>query len=341
MIKCTLAFALVAAFTALGALSGCHATAASTTSAADTSASQPAEAASLAATATAPATTGPAADQLTFASPQQGADALIGAAKSKDSDALHKLLGPSLDDIISADPVQHANDLDNFSKHAAEAERVESVDDSRAIVHIGQNDWPFPIPLMKTSAGQWYFDTPSGKDEILNRRIGEDELDTIGVAHAYVDAQREYASQDRIGDSVLQYAQQIKSTPGKHDGLYWPVADGEAESPFGPLVAQAQDQGYGKKLGSGSKPYHGYFYRILTKQGPATPAGAYDYIINGRMIAGFALVAYPEQYGNTGIMTFIVNHQGKVYQRDLGPGTADIVSKIDSYNPDDGWAPVQ
>jgi hypothetical protein len=156
-----------------------------------------------------------------------------------------------------------------------------------------------------------------------------------------VDAQREYASKDRMGDSVLQYARKIKSSPGKHDGLYWPTAEGEEESPFGPLVAAAQDEGYSKKLGSGRLPYHGYFYRILTAQGPNTPAGAYDYIINDRMIAGFALMAYPAQYGNTGIMTFIVNHDGKVYQKDLGANTAEMTSKIDKYDPDDSWTLVQ
>jgi hypothetical protein len=179
----------------------------------------------------------------------------------------------------------------------------------------------------------------------LNRRIGDDELTTIDVVRAYVDAQREYASKDRMGDDVLQYAQKIKSSAGKHDGLYWPTAEGEEQSPFGPLVASAQDEGYGKKLGSGRQPYHGYFYRILTSQGPDTPAGAYsyiiNYIINGRMIAGFALIAYPAQYGNTGIMTFIVNHQGKVYQKDLGAKTGEVAAKINSYDPDESWSLVQ
>jgi hypothetical protein len=298
-----------------------------------------------AAPATAPSVESPAtenaAQQLTFKSPADGLDALITAAKTKDNAELRKLLGPTLDDIVSGDPVQNANDLESFAKHAAEASRVEQTDDGKAIVHIGKADWPFPIPLVKDASGEWYFDSAAGKDEILNRRIGDNELSTIAVVRGYVDAQREYASQDRMGDSVLQYAQKIKSSSGKRDGLYWPVAEGEDESPLGPLVAEAQDEGYGKKLGSGHQPYHGYFYRILTKQGPATPAGAYDYIINGRMIAGFALVTYPSQYGNTGIMTFIVNHQGKVYQKDLGPGTMDTVSQMDTYNPDDTWTLVK
>src|SRR5580658_6950188 len=197
------------------------------------------------------APSGPAADQTTYQSPKDAADALIAAAKNKDKSELRKILGPALDDLVSGDPVQDANDMDHFATHAAEGDRVEQVDDGKAIVHIGKKDWPFPIPILKDSSGQWYFDTASGEDEILNRRIGDDELTTISVMHAYVDAQREYASKDRMGDSVLQYAQKIKSSPGKHDGLYWPVAEGEDESPFGPLVADAQSEGYGKRLGSG------------------------------------------------------------------------------------------
>jgi hypothetical protein len=286
-------------------------------------------------------TTGPAPQQATFQSPAEALNALSAAAKAKDTNALRNVLGPGMDDVISGDPIQDTDDMESFSTHAAEANRIEQAGDDKAIIHIGKEDWPFPIPLAKESSGQWYFDTAAGKDEILNRRIGDDELKTIDVLHAYVDAQREYAAVDRMGDSVLQYAQKIKSSPDKHDGLYWPVADGEDESPMGPLVADAQDEGYGKKLGTGHQPYHGYFYRILTKQGPATPAGAYDFIINGRMIAGFALIAYPAQYGNTGIMTFIVNHQGKVYQKDLGANTIDTVSQIDTYNPDDTWTLVK
>ncbi|HXE51793.1 MAG TPA: DUF2950 domain-containing protein [Tepidisphaeraceae bacterium] len=287
------------------------------------------------------AKSGPSADQLLFPSATDASAALIAAAKDKNTDQLRKILGPARDELVSGDPVQDANNLDSFARHAGEADRLEQVSDQKAIVHIGKKDWPFPIPIEKDASGRWYFDTAAGKDEILNRRIGDDELTTIEVVRAYVDAQREYASKDRMGDSVLQYAQKITSTPGKHDGLYWPAAEGEEQSPFGSLVADAQVQGYGAKLGSGRRPYHGYFYRILTKQGPHTPAGAYSYIINGRMIAGFALVAYPAQYGNTGIMTFIVNHDGKVYQKDLGPNTATIASKIDTYDPDGTWTLVQ
>jgi hypothetical protein len=287
------------------------------------------------------APSGPAVAQLTFASAADASGALVSAAKEKNKDQLRKILGAAMDDLASGDPVQDANDLDSFAQHANEKDRLEQVSDTRAIVHIGSKDWPFPIPIEKDASGKWYFDTAAGRDEILDRRIGDNELTTIEVVRAYVDAQREYASKDRMGDSVLQYAQKIKSSAGKRDGLYWPAAEGEEESPFGPLVADAQDEGYGKKLGSGSKPYHGYFYRILTKQGPHTPAGAYSYLVNDRMISGFALIAYPAQYGNTGIMSFIVNHDGKVYQKDLGPNTTDVASKIDSFDPDDTWTIVQ
>jgi hypothetical protein len=286
-------------------------------------------------------TTGPAADQSTFQSAADASNALIAAAKNKDKAELRKILGPVMDDLVSGDPVQDANSLESFSKHAAEADRLDQVADDKAIVHIGNRDWPFPIPIAKDSFGKWYFDTAAGKDEILNRRIGDNELTTIDVVRAYVEAQREYGSKDRMGDGVMQYAQKIKSSPDKHDGLYWPTAEGEEESPYGPLVADAQDQGYGRKVGTGRTPYHGYFYRILTKQGAHAPAGAYDYIINDRMIAGFALLAYPAQYGNTGIMSFIVNHDGNVYQKDLGPDTANVASKIDTYDPDDTWTLVQ
>jgi hypothetical protein len=337
--RLTLGRGFLSGVVAFGLLQGCNAA-----RQADTNASADSVAPTTAPTAEV-ATTGPASvpapGQLTFQTPAEGSDALIAAAKAKDQAKLSSLFGPALDDLISADPVQHTNDLDTFALHATEASHLEQSEDGKAIVHIGKEDWPFPIPLVKDASGEWYFDTVAGKDEILNRRIGDDELSTIAVVRAYVDAQREYASQDRMGDSVLQYAQKIKSTPGTHDGLYWPVAEEKEESPLGPLVGQAQDEGYGKKLGSGHEPYHGYFYRILTRQGPATPAGAYSYIINGRMIAGFALVAYPAQYGNTGIMTFIVNHEGKVYQKNLGPNTVNIVSQMAMYNPDHTWTMVQ
>ena len=186
--------------------------------------------------------------------------------------------------------------------------------DSNLTLEIGADGWPFPIPLVK-QGGQWFFDTAAGREEILNRRIGMDELGAIAVCRAYVDAQREYAGQDRMGDGVLAYAQFLRSTPGTHDGLFWPAKPDEELSPLGPLVAAARVEGYhrtAKMLNDEQAPYHGYYFKILTRQGKHAPGGKYDYIINGRMIAGFALVAWPAEWGNTGVMTFIVNQQGKI-----------------------------
>jgi hypothetical protein len=193
--------------------------------------------------------------------------------------------------------------------------------------------------------GQWFFDTAAGRQEILARRIGMDETGAMNVCNAYVEAQREYAGQDRLGDGVLAYAQFLRSTPGTHDGLFWPANQpGEELSPLGPLVAQARVEGYqrtAKMLNDELAPYHGYYFKILTRQGKQAPGGKYDYIINGRMIAGFALVAWPAEWGNTGVMTFIVNQQGKVYQKNLGPKTVKIARAITTYDPDDTWTPAQ
>src|SRR6185437_14881869 len=197
--------------------------------------------------------------------------------------------------------------------------------------------------------GKWYYDTSAGKATILARRIGRNELQTIAVCHAYVDAQRSYGSVDRDGDGVLQYAQRLNSHPGKHDGLYWPAAPtqpdqptAETESPFGPLAAQAATEGYtGPVKGAARSPFHGYLFRILTSQGPHAPGGKYDYIINGRMIAGFALIAYPAKYASSGVTTFIVNQYGQIYQKDLGPNTDTLAPKITSYDPDSTWTAVK
>jgi hypothetical protein len=211
-------------------------------------------------------------------------------------------------------------------------------------LEIGADGWPFPIPLVKQD-GQWFFDTAAGAEEILNRRIGMDEIGAINVCHSYVDAQREYASQDRMGDGVLAYAQFLRSTPGTHDGLFWPTNQpGEELSPLGPLIAQARVDGYhrtAKMLNDEQAPYHGYYFKILTRQGKHAPGDKYNYIINGRMIGGFALVAWPAEWGNTGVMTFIVNQQGNVYQKNLGIKTAKIAKAITTYDPDDTWTPAQ
>lgn len=208
---------------------------------------------------------------------------------------------------------------------------------------VGRSNWPFPVPIVRRD-GTWFFDTQAGREEILNRRIGENELNTIEVCRACVLAQREYFARDWDNDDVFEYARRFRSTPGKKDGLYWPVAGDEEPSPLGPLVAQAHAEGYGKKEGEKSEkrsPYHGYYFKILTKQGMNAPGGKYDYVINGHMIGGFAIVAWPAEYGSSGIMTFIVNQRGKVYQKDLGPNTAEIGKEMTEYNPDGEWTLVR
>jgi hypothetical protein len=287
------------------------------------------------------ATTQPSPGQPEFDSPDDAVKALVAAAQAQDRNAMRKLFGAGADDLTTGDPVEDANDFKNFAAHAAEGTRVEQLTPNTAQLYIGNKDWPFPIPLAQANDGKWYFETAAGKTTILARRVGHNELEAIAVCHAYVDAQRAYASVDRNGDGVLQYAQRLSSRPGKHDGLYWPVAPGEADSPFGPLVAQASAEGYEAVKGAARSPFHGYLFRVLTRQGPDAPGGKYDYVINGRMIAGFALVAWPAKYGSSGVMTFIVNQYGQIYQKDLGPKTSEIASAIRTYNPDPSWTPVQ
>jgi hypothetical protein len=209
-------------------------------------------------------------------------------------------------------------------------------------LQLGLEAWPFPIPLVQDK-GQWFFDTAAGREEILNRRIGMNELAAIRVCRAYLEAQREYASEPRNGDGVLEYAQHFRSTTNTHDGLYWHVEAGEPPSPFGPLIVQSHDEGYRqatKILGTNLAPYRGYCFQILTRQGSHAPAGKYSYIINGHMLAGFALVAWPAEWANSGVVSFIVNQQGKVYQKNLGPRTTAIASGMTTYDPDETWRAV-
>ncbi|MDB6020194.1 MAG: hypothetical protein JWQ04_51, partial [Pedosphaera sp.] len=231
-----------------------------------------------------------------------------------------------------------------FVKRLTEKAELKRESDSKEMLEIGTEGWPFPIPLVKQD-GHWFFDTEAGREEILNRRIGADELGAINVCHAYVDAQREYSGKDRNNDEVLEYAQHLRSTPGTHDGLYWPVRNEHDEiSPLGPLIAQAREEGYHRRTGMMTEdhpaPYHGYYFKILTRQGSHAPGGKYSYIINGHMIGGFALVAWPAEWGNTGVMTFIVNQRGKVLQKNLGPKTANIARALTTYDPDSTWTPV-
>jgi Protein of unknown function (DUF2950) len=284
-----------------------------------------------------------AADERAFSSPDAAVDALVAAATHHDTNSLHEIFGPEGHGLISPDLVQAAGEYKMFVQRLAEKTQVITNSDSSATVLLGADGWPFPIPLVKEN-GQWHFDTLAGKEEILRRRIGMDELGAMDVCRAYVDAQREYAGQDRLGDGVLAYAQFLCSTPGTHDGLFWPAKSGEELSPLGPLIAQARVEGYhrgAKMMNDEQAPYHGYYFKILTRQGKHAPGGKYNYIINGRMIAGFALVAWPAEWANTGVMTFIVNQQGKLYQKNLGPKTARIARAMTTYDPDNSWSAAQ
>jgi hypothetical protein len=277
-----------------------------------------------------------------FASSDDAVKALATAASAKDTNALSVIFGPALRDLISADPIQASNGLAHFSRRLSEKVVPVPKSDSRIDLDIGYDAWPFPIPLVK-SDGQWFFDTQAGQEEILNRRVGRNELDTIRVCNAYVDAQRQYASVDRAGDGVMQYAQHLRSAPGGHDGLYWHADPGEVISPLGPLIAEARGEGYTheSKIMTGTQvPYHGYYFKVLTRQGGHAAGGKYNYVINGHMVAGFALVAWPAEWGNSGVMTFIVNQEGKVFEANLGPKTDSIAPRMTTYDPNPEWKPV-
>ena len=275
--------------------------------------------------------------QALFPSAEDGVQALITALKAGDVEAVLEVLGPEARPlIVSGDPVTDRRDGDRVVQAYEEAHTLVQSNDTKAVLQLGQDDWPFPIPLVKKGAA-WRFDTRAGREELLNRRIGRNELAAIEVCRAYVDAQREYYLRNPQGDALLQYAQQFASTPGKRDGLHWTTKDGEELSPLGPLVARARGEGYKKGQGGKPFPYNGYYYRILKTQGPDAPGGAYDYVVRGSMIGGFALVAYPATWGNSGIMTFIVNHDGIVYHKDLGPTTASVAREMRRFNPDSTW----
>ncbi|MGC8624907.1 MAG: DUF2950 domain-containing protein [Phycisphaerae bacterium] len=285
----------------------------------------------------------PAVGQELFPSDDAAAAALLAAVKTQNHTELHRIFGPEIKELVSGDKVEDHRHFEEFVAHAKQKFWLEKKNADTSIVHIGNKNWPFPIPITRLADGKWFFDTQAGKAEILARRIGADELDTIKVCEAYVLAQRQYASTYHDGADVLRYAQRLVSKPGTQDGLYWPAAVGQPESPFGPLAAQAAAEGYkpGIHKSQGPHPFNGYYFRILTKQGAAAPGGKYNYVINGNMIAGFALVAFPSKYGASGVMTFIVNQQGRVYQKDLGPDTTTIARHMTRYNPDKTWTLIQ
>jgi hypothetical protein len=279
--------------------------------------------------------------QKSFASAEEAVKAVIAAARSNNDKELLAIFGPSAKELIfSGDAVADKQRRERFIKAYEEKNGLVKQDDDMVLV-IGKNDWPFPIPVMK-KGDSWVFDTDRGKEEILNRRIGENELYTIQTLLAVVDAQREYAMKDRDKNGLLEYAPKFTSDPGKKNGLYWEAKQGEPPSPLGPIVAQARSAGYQEKSSGGApSPYHGYYYKILTAQGKAAPGGAYSYVVKGKMIGGFAVVANPAEYENSGVMTFIVNHDGKVFQKSLGKNTAAVASAIKEYNPDATWAEVK
>ena len=282
----------------------------------------------------------PVVAQRLFASPEEAVKALQAATEAKDKVALHEMFGPQFDELVTGDEVQDANNAQRFATVMAQSCQLVKEGEDKITLEVGTNNWPMPIPLVKAN-GQWHFDTAAGKEEIINRHIGKDELHAIGVCRAYVAAQRQYASANPAAGGGAKYAQKFKSTPGKKDGLYWPSAESEPASPFGPLVAEAHAQGYGRHQSAGPHPFHGYYFRILTRQGKAAPGGKMNYLSQGNMTGGFALVAYPEHWGQSGIMTFIVNQDGKLFQRNLGEKTLQIAAAMKEYNPDNEWTLVQ
>jgi hypothetical protein len=282
----------------------------------------------------------PTSAQESFATPQQAVDALVDATRSGRLARLARILGPGGASLIrSGDPVADRDARRHFvaaydRRHAIELHGV-----AKAVLTVGRESWPMPIPLVRTASG-WRFDTAAGRQEILDRRIGRNELAVIQVCRAYVEAQREYAALAAGSGGRTEYAQHFMSHAGRHDGLYWPTRPDEPQSPMGPLVAQARARGYTPgKDGGKPHPYYGYYFRILTGQGPHAPGGARSYLTDGRMTGGFALLAYPAEYGDSGIMTFMVSQNGIVFEKNLGPQTGESASKLEQYDPDSGWSP--
>jgi len=277
-----------------------------------------------------------AAEQRKFARPEEALTALLNASRAGDQAQVLAILGPGGEDVISSgDPVEDRNARDRVLTAAKHGTRLETLPSGEVIVHVGPQDWPLPIPLVK-DGNEWRFDTASGLQEVMNRRIGRNELTAINASRVYVDAQREHLK--REGD----YAQKVRSDAGKHDGLYWEDPTGKHPSPLGPLFAEASAEGYGQQgADAGPQPYHGYVFRILTQQGANAPGGAKSYVKDGKMTGGFALVAYPAEHGSSGVMTFVVGPQGIVYQKDLGDKTTDVAKAMTAFDPDATWMPTR
>ena len=282
------------------------------------------------------------ASQSSFDSADKAIDSLVTAARAQDTSQLKMVLGADADEIISSgDEVADKNRLEGFVKAYDEKHTLAAGKDGSITLVVGKADWPLPIPIVQ-SGGRWLFDTKAGKEEILNRRIGRNELAAIQTCLAILDAQREYASFDRNADGLRDYAAKFISDPGTKNGLFWPTAENEAPSPLGPLAAAAAEEGYKRDTADASpRPYHGYCFRILTAQGANAPGGAMDYVVGGKLIGGFAIVAWPADYDNSGITTFIMNHQGIVYERDLGDDTAKLAAAMIAYDPGPEWKKVE
>ncbi len=283
----------------------------------------------------------PAPGQKLFSSDQAAAAALLAALKEQNHRQLELIFGPDIKALASGDKVEDHRHFERFVAHAKKRFQLEKENPSTSIVLIGDKIWPFPIPILRLPDGKWFFDTAAGKAEILARRIGGDELEAINVCLNYVSAQRKYFSTIHDGSSIAQYAQRLVSSPGKHNGLYWPATAGGSHSPFSALAAQARAAGYSPGSHQRPHPFFGYYFHILTRQGAAAPGGAMNYLRDGRMVRGFALIAILEKYGASGVMTFIVNQQGQVYQKNLGLQTITLARNIRSYNPDTSWTPVK
>lgn len=284
----------------------------------------------------------PAKGQRTFASPQAAVRALIAAVRNNSDPELRAILGPGSEELISSgDPVADKKGKIRFLKAYERKHRLEKESSGKIVLHVGPRDYPFPIPLVR-QAHAWHFDTPAGKEEILDRRIGRNELHTIEVLQAYTEAQRVYACLKHRSGAGSEFAQRLTSSKGHHDGLYWPARAGKPESPFGPLIAQAAREGYAAGLDEEApEPFHGYYFKILKRQGQHAEGGAYDYVVNGKMILGFAMVAYPAKYGSSGIMTFIVSQDGVIYEKDLGKDTLKAAAEMTTFDPGPTWRKYQ
>ena len=276
-----------------------------------------------------------------FSSPDEAGNTLLAAAKSGDQNALLAIFGPDSKEVIySGDAVQDKNAADMFVKGYGVMHRWRSLPGGDQILLVGPDNFPFPIPLKKNGDGKWFFDLAAGKDEVLNRRIGRNELAMIDVCGAVADAEAEYFAQPHDGEKAKQYAAKFISDPGKQNGLYWPSPEGKPASPLGPLAAFATAEGYTAKP-EGHTPFHGYYFRMLNGQSDKAPGGAKDYVVNGKMRGGFAFVAYPAEYGNSGVMTFMINQDGVLLQKDLGKTTTETATAMSVFDPDSGWSIVE